>query len=131
MLTTLTDAEVLLLPGLAFAKISGWLAGQLETQSLCHRPRLGGGHSQDPVLDLPLGRSLHCAVLYLLKLTLFLFLSDNLFKPKERCISEKEMHMRSKRYLSLAGGVERAGRGGLKGPDAALRAKASRPTFKG
>ncbi|XP_072485155.1 (E2-independent) E3 ubiquitin-conjugating enzyme FATS isoform X4 [Notamacropus eugenii] len=25
-------------------------------------------------------------------------LSDNLFKPKERCISEKEMHMRSKRY---------------------------------
>uniref|UniRef100_Q96M02-2 Isoform 2 of (E2-independent) E3 ubiquitin-conjugating enzyme FATS n=1 Tax=Homo sapiens TaxID=9606 RepID=Q96M02-2 len=24
-------------------------------------------------------------------------LSDNLFKPKERCISEKEMHMRSKR----------------------------------
>ncbi|NXG79567.1 CJ090 protein, partial [Baryphthengus martii] len=24
-------------------------------------------------------------------------LSDNLFKPKERCIPEKEMHMRSKR----------------------------------
>lgn len=131
MLTTQTDAEVLLLLRLALAKTSGWLAGQLETQSLCHSPRLGGGHSQDPVLDLPPGRSLNCAVLYLLKLMLFLFLPDNLFKPKERCISEKEMHMRSKRYLTLAGGVERAGLGGLKGPDAAPRAKASRPTFKG
>ncbi|KAL6087304.1 hypothetical protein STEG23_037836, partial [Scotinomys teguina] len=30
-------------------------------------------------------------------------LSDNLFKPKERCISEKEMHMRSKRYLAVMG----------------------------
>lgn len=39
--------------------------------------------------------------------------------------------MRSKRYMALAGGMERAGRGGLKGPDAAPRAKASRPTFKG
>ncbi|XP_019509732.1 PREDICTED: centrosomal protein C10orf90 homolog [Hipposideros armiger] len=28
-------------------------------------------------------------------------LSDNLFKPKERYISEKEMHMRSKRYLAI------------------------------
>ncbi|XP_043842460.1 (E2-independent) E3 ubiquitin-conjugating enzyme FATS isoform X2 [Dromiciops gliroides] len=27
-------------------------------------------------------------------------LSDNLFKPKERCISEKEMHMRSKRIYN-------------------------------
>lgn len=39
--------------------------------------------------------------------------------------------MRSKRYVALAGGVERAGRGGLKGPDAAPRAKASRLTLKG
>ena len=32
----------------------------------------------------------------------FIFpLLDNLFKPKERFIPEKEMHMRSKRYKSL------------------------------
>lgn len=32
----------------------------------------------------------------------FIFsLPDNLFKPKERVIPEKEMHMRSKRYKSL------------------------------
>lgn len=34
--------------------------------------------------------------------TNFIFsLPDNLFKPKERVIPEKEMHMRSKRYKSL------------------------------
>ncbi|ELK36812.1 hypothetical protein MDA_GLEAN10021305 [Myotis davidii] len=40
-------------------------------------------------------------------------LSDNLFKPKERCISEKEMHMRSKRYLVAVRG---AGEGSSVGP---------------
>lgn len=35
-------------------------------------------------------------------LTNFVFLLlDNLFKPKERFIPEKEMHMRSKRYRPL------------------------------
>lgn len=36
----------------------------------------------------------------------FIFsLLDNLFKPKERFIPEKEMHMRSKRYEPLHFGV--------------------------
>lgn len=44
------------------------------------------------------------------KLTLSPFLPDNLFKPKERCISEKEMHMRSKRYLVVVRGGGGGGR---------------------
>ena len=36
-----------------------------------------------------------------------------MFKPKERYISEKEMHMRSKRYLVLLCEVEKVGEGGV------------------
>lgn len=107
------------------------MSGQLETYSVCYRLWLGGGNTQENILDLPQGDSIHCTILYLLELTPYLFLPDNLFKPKERCISEKEMHMRSKRYLAAVGGMERAGEGGLKGTDAVPWATASRPTFKG